>query len=149
MISKIIFTSTGKVHDCVGKNRISNYAILWMLIFYLQQQQIFPAIYQFQVGVQPYLVNHYNFAFNERLKCQTANRKRCSELLLGFFKFFRNFKFDSQVICPLYGKSFSKDDILKYKLPEFHRYHELLAMNPRLSPMQFNKCICIQDPFGN
>lgn len=149
MMSKIIFIFIGKVHDCVGKNRISNYAILWMLIFYLQQEEVFPTIHQFQIGVQPYLVNHYNFAFDERVKNQTTNRKRCSELLLGFFKFYKSYQFDSQVICPLYGRSFCKDDILEYKLPEFQRYHELLTMNQSLSSMQFNKCICIQDPFGN
>ncbi|XP_055308241.1 uncharacterized protein LOC129572325 [Sitodiplosis mosellana] len=149
-VLSVIIKFWGKVQNCVGKNRISNYAIVWMLIFYLQQQQVLPAIAEFQHRVHPYLVNHYNFAFDDRLN----NQKRCSELLgtsellLGFFKFYRSFDFESHVICPLYGRAFRKADIMiSNKLPEFRRYHDLLAMNQSLSPMQFNKCICIQDPF--
>ncbi|XP_031620997.1 UTP:RNA uridylyltransferase 1 isoform X2 [Contarinia nasturtii] len=138
-----------KVHDCAGKNRISNYAIVWMLLFYLQQLPvpILPPIIEFQKRVHPLFVNGYNFAFDEFYPNQTKNQSRCSELLMGFFKFYKSFDFDKNVICPLYGKSFKKADILAQELTEFQRYHEMLKFNPTLTPMQFNKCICIQDPF--
>lgn len=136
-----------KVHDCSGKNRISNYALVWMLLFYLQQLPVpvLPPIYEFQKRVHPYYVNNYNFAFDDRLVNQTKNQNRCSELLMGFFKFYKSFDFGSKVICPLYAKAYLKSEILK--LPEFQRYHEILNSNPNLSQMQFNKRICIQDPF--
>lgn len=148
MLAKIIKYWT-KVHDCAGKNRISNYAIVHMLLFYLQQLPIpiLPPISEFQRRVPPYFVNGYNFAFDDRLPNHTMNQMRCSDLLMGFFKFYKNFDFDSQVICPLFGKAFRKVDIAEKKLPEFKRYHEMLQLNPNLSPLQFNKCICIQDPF--
>lgn len=138
-----------KVTDCAGKNRISNYAIVWMLLFYLQQlpTPIVPPICEFQERVQPFFVNGYNFSYDDRLPNLTANQSRCSELLMGFFKFYKTFDFESHVICPLYGKAFRKSDILERKIPEFHRYYEMLNLNPNLSPMQFNKCVCIQDPF--
>lgn len=138
-----------KVHDCAGKNRISNYAIVWMLLFYLQQLPvpILPPIAEFQKRLPPYLVNGYNFSFDDRLPNHTMNQNRCSELLMGFFKFYKNFDFSTQVICPLFGKAVRKTDIFEKKLPEFQRYHEMLHLNPNLSPMQLNKCICIQDPF--
>lgn len=148
VLAKIIKYWT-KVHDCAGKNRISNYAIVHMLIYYLQQLTvpILPPIIEFQRRVPPYFVNGYNFAFDDRLTNQTMNQSRCSDLLMGFFKFYSNFDFDSQVICPLFGKAFRKVDIADKKLPEFRRYHEMLQLNPNLSSLQFNKCICIQDPF--
>lgn len=139
-----------KVHDCAGKNRISNYAIVWMLLFYLQQlpSPILPPIIDFQERVLPYFINGYNFAYDDRLQNRSTNQNRCSELLLGFFNFYKNFDFNSHVISPLYGKVFRKADILARKnVPEFHRYYEMLSLNANLSPMQFNKCICIQDPF--
>lgn len=138
-----------KVHDCAGKNRISNYAVVWMLLFYLQQlpEPIVPPINEFQKRIHPYLVNGYNFAFDDRLLNQTKNQTRCSELLMGFFKFYATFDFESYVICPLYGQAFRKSDIIAKKLPEFHRYHEMLSLNPNLFPMKFNKYVCIQDPF--
>lgn len=138
-----------KVHDCAGKNRISNYAIVWMLLFYLQQlaEPILPPIIEFQKRVHPYFVNGYNFAFDDRLANRTKNQSRSSELLMGFFKFYKTFDFESNVICPLFGKVFRKADILSKSLPEFKAYHGMLEMNPNLTQMQFNKCICIQDPF--
>lgn len=138
-----------KVHDCAGKNRISNYAIVWMLIYYLQQLPvpIVPPIIEFQKRVHPYFVNNYNFAFDDRVVNNNTSDVRCSDLLKGFFSFYRDFDYESNVICPLYGKAFRKADILSNKLPEFHRYHELLHLNPTLTHLQFNKCICIQDPF--
>lgn len=138
-----------KVHDCAGKNRISNYALVWMLLFYLQQLPvpILPPIIEFQRRILPLFVNGYNFAFDEYYPNQTRNQSRCSELLMGFFKFYKSFDFDTSVISPLYGKVFKKADILSRQLPEFHRYHDMIQYNPNITPMQFNKCICIQDPF--
>lgn len=138
-----------KVHDCAGKNRISNYAIVWMLLFYLQQLPIpiLPPISEFQRRVRPRIINGYNFAYDDRLPNQTQNQNRCSELLMGFFKFYRGFDFESHVICPLYGKIFQKANILAKKVPNFQRYYEMLNVNSNLSPLQLNKCICIQDPF--
>lgn len=138
-----------KLHDCAGKNRISNYAIIWMLLFYLQQlpEPIVPPIVEFQKRVPPYFVNNvFNFAFDTSYPNQTRNKMRCSELLLGFFKFYKDFDFKNNVICPINGKAFPKTDIIERKLPEFQRYHEILVLN-QLRPMSINKCICIQDPF--
>lgn len=138
-----------KVHDCAGKNRISNYAIMWMLLFYLQQMPnpIVPPIIEFQKRVQPYHVNGYNFAFDRRVTNQTTNQSRCSELLRGFFKFYSEFEFETQIICPLFGKAFRKSNVLAKNVPELCRYYEMLSLNQNLSPLQLNKRICIQDPF--
>lgn len=138
-----------KLHDCAGKDRISNYAIIWLLLFYLQQlpEPIVPPIIEFQKRVPPYFVNNFfNFAFDTSYPNQTHNKMRVSELLLGFFKFYKDFDFKTNIICPIYGKAFPKADIIEKKLPEFQRYHEILVLN-QLQPMSMNKCICIQDPF--
>lgn len=79
--------------------------------------------------------------------CLPHHFSRLSELLLGFFKFYKSFDFESHIICPLYGKAFRRSDVLARKVPEFNTYYEMLNFNPNISPMQFNKCICIQDPF--
>lgn len=138
-----------KVHDCAGKNRISNYATVWMMLFYLQQlpEPIVPPIADFQRWVPPFYVNGYNFAYDDRLPNQTQNQNRCSELLSGFFRFYANFEYETHMICPLYGKSFRKSDVLAKTVPEFQRYYDVLNLYPNLSPLQFNKQICIQDPF--
>lgn len=140
-----------KVHDCSGTNRITNYAVLWMLIFYLQSipdnHPIVPPITEFQQRVREYIVHSFNFAFDYNYRNNTQNRQRTSELLLGFFQFYKEFDFETQLICPLHGRSFPKNDVVTKHLPEFKRYEDILKMNRNELPMQMKKPICIQDPF--
>lgn len=138
-----------KIHNCVGPGKISNYAVLWLIIFYLQSipNPIVPPIIEFQRNVRPYLVNGHNFAFDYSLPNLTRNRQRFSELLLGFFEFYNNFDFKTNVISPLYGRSFSKNNVYENNPREFARYLEILRLNPNSKQLQLNKCLCIQDPF--
>lgn len=138
-----------KVHDCSGTNRITNYAVLWMLMFYLQtlSDPILPPITEFQRYVREYNVHFFNFAFDYNYRNNTRNRQRTSELLLGFFQFYKEFDFDTQLICPLHGRAFPKNDVVTKQLPEFKRYEDILKMNRNELPMQMKKPICIQDPF--
>lgn len=138
-----------KVHDCSGTNRITNYAVLWMLIYYLQSipDPIVPPITEFQRYVREYTVHFFNFAFDYNYPNNTTNRQRTSELLLGFFQFFKDFDFETQLICPLHGRSFPKNDVVTKHLPEFKRYEDILKINRAELPMQMKKPICIQDPF--
>lgn len=136
-----------KVHDCVGQERISNYALVWMLIFYLQSLStpIVPPIMHFQLWIQPYYVNGYNFAFDERIRNTTTNQSSCYELLKGFFRFYADFKFKDHFICPLNGKAFRKSDVWDRKVPEFQRYFDWTKQ--KWKSLESNKNICIQDPF--
>lgn len=138
-----------KVHNCSGTNRITNYAVLWMLIYYLQSipEPIVPPIIEFQRYVREYTVHLFNFAFDYNYPNNTTNRQRTSELLLGFFRFYKDFDFETQLICPLHGRSFPKNDVLTKHLPEFKRYQDILKINQAELPMQMKKPICIQDPF--
>lgn len=138
-----------KIHDLAGSFKLSNYALLWLLIFYLQQlrQPIIPPIKAFQANIAPYYVNEMNLAFNQRLPNKTRNRQRQSELLLGFFEFYNSFDFESQIICPLHGKAFPKENVFERFPNEFAAYNEVLARRPDSPGLKLNKTICIQDPF--
>lgn len=138
-----------KIHECTGSNFITNYAALWMLLFYLQTlpEPILPPITEFQKDAAEYLVSSFNFGFNYQLPNLSSNRMRCSELLCGFFEYYRKFDFDNNVICPLYGKIIPKADIKSKSVPEFQHYEEILIASPDEAPMSLNKPLCIQDPF--
>lgn len=138
-----------KIHDCSGSNCITNYSALWMLLFYLQtlSEPILPPIIEFQKNAPAFMIDAFNFGFNYKLPNQNRNRQRCSELLLGFFEFYRSFDFENNVISPLFGKIIPKSDIKSKKVPEFKRYEEILEQNPDEMPMSLNKPLCIQDPF--
>lgn len=146
----IVVKYWAKIHDCAGQNRISNYALVWMLIFYLQTlpKPIVPTIDEFQRNVPPSMISHYNFAFDYSMPNETENQSQWPELLLGFFKFYRDFDYDSQLICPLYGKTFSKTDVKKKRVVELQRYEQILSTDLTEDPMRLDaKSLCIQDPF--
>lgn len=138
-----------KVHDCSGTNRITNYAVLWMLIFYLQTipEPIVPPITEFQRYIREYKVHLFNFAFDYNYPNNTQNRQRTSELLMGFFQFYKQFDFETKLICPLHGRAFLKNDVAIKHLAEFKQYENILKINRNEQPLQLNKPICIQDPF--
>lgn len=138
-----------KIHDLSGSSKISNYALMWLLIFYLQTMKlpIIPPIKLFQMNVTPYHVNEMNLAFNNYMPNKTKNRQRQSELLLGFFEFYKDFDFESNIICPLHAKAFPKNNVVEEYPNEFIRYTEYLARHPERHGLRLNKTICIQDPF--
>lgn len=139
-----------KVHFCSGTRRMSNYAVLWMLLFYLQSipSPIVPPIAEFQMNVRNVMVEDFNFAFDYNYPNNTRNQQRCSRLLLGFFQFYDGFDFESQVISPLHGRAFARSDVKASKLAEFARYDAILNQRERYKrPLYMKSPICIQDPF--
>lgn len=138
-----------KVHHCYGQRRITNYAVLWLLVFYLQSipEPIIPPIIHFQSKVSEKIINDFNYAFDYNLENNTRNEQRCSDLLLGFFKFYAQFDFKNLLICPLFGRAFNKKDVCTLNLAEFTKYEALLSRDQEKIPLSMKYCICIQDPF--
>lgn len=138
-----------KVHDFVGPDKMSNYAVIWLILFYLQTLPcpILPPIFLFQQNIRPYLVNGYNYAFNQYFPRFTLNGQRISQLLLGFFEFYKDYDFKSHIICPLYGRAFQKHNLFDNHPIEFQRYQYLRRVNPNDGRLDLNKFMCIQDPF--
>lgn len=93
-----------KMHDLYGSNKITNYPMLLMILFYLQSipNPIVPPIDSFQRNVQPRLVNGYNFAFDHSFRNVTTNALSVVDLLKGFFDFYCDFDF-FMLISPLHG----------------------------------------------
>lgn len=120
-----------------------------MLVFYLQSipLPIIPPIILFQTHVPEMIINDFNLAFNYNYPNNTRNKQRCADLLLGFFKFYDRFDFENLVICPLFGRVFSKNDVKAKKVTEFAKYEAILRHNQDKQPLYMKDCICIQDPF--
>lgn len=138
-----------KVHNLIGSSCITSYAALWLLIFYLQQlkEPLLPPIDVFQRLIPSFYIGGINLAFNYAMPNLLRNNQRISELLMGFFEFYATFDFEQLFICPLFGRAFPQANYEKLFPIYFTRYRALLTLLPTLSPMQFNKPICIQDPF--
>lgn len=124
-----------KVHGCAKKNYISNYGVIWLIVFYLQSRPdpILPPIIQFQ---------------NKKSQWTPNNRESFFELFYGFFYFYRDFDFRSHIISPLCGKAYRKSDILlQRRLSKYCRCESVLVLDPNLMSSILRKSICIQNPF--
>ncbi|XP_014474531.1 PREDICTED: uncharacterized protein LOC106744360 [Dinoponera quadriceps] len=135
-----------------GTQKISNYALTWLVIFYLQVKHGFPSIISliknhnnskivagWQVGVGD------TFAIN-------VPELPIHELLLGFFEYYGEFNYTRFVICPLLGKECDKKlfSIPLDKKPTFPEGMEpymthLKGDNPEF--FRIDSSMCVQDPF--
>lgn len=137
-----------KQREVFSSNGINNYVALWLLFSYLQQlkQPILPPINEFCDKMPASEVDGVNIAFNYQLQYRTKNEEPISNLLSGFFSFYKKFDFESQIICPAIGRVMARSEFQKLNSHYFTRYSD---GSEKLfdQPIDIKQRICIQDPF--
>ncbi|RZC33063.1 uncharacterized protein BDFB_002436 [Asbolus verrucosus] len=134
--------------ECYGlkkANFFSGYAVYLMVIFYLQQKPYnLPTVIELQKNCPPDIEDGWNCAFSPSANTFSAlNNETLLGLVSGFFRFYSNFDYVSQVICPYLGTPIKKICFIKpYDLPDCYKYY--MTQNKGL---HLNSGICIQDPF--
>ncbi|XP_069686366.1 uncharacterized protein [Periplaneta americana] len=155
--SLIIFLKQwANVHGLIGPCNITNYALTWLVIFYLQQASGF--------GLPPveYLMKLHNgtmktiagwdrsFCTNKSLLPPIRSQQTVFQLLRGFFRHYQDFDFSKNVVCPLIGipisKSFFVGDI--HSLPRsMDSYVYRVSRNKHAERFRTQCSMCVQDPF--
>lgn len=95
-----------------SSGRITNYALVLLFIFYLEQPNVnlVPPIMQLKESCKPEIIDGWQVNFNKRIQHPSAeNKKTIPELLHGFFEFYANFDFKETVICPIDGCTHPKE----------------------------------------
>lgn len=141
----------GKVNKLTGTGRLTNYTLMLLIIFYLQnlENPVLPPVSVFQVGCKQFMVGTWNYAFNKQLNNKaTKNRMSMIELFAGFFRFYDNFEFGTTVVCPLVGKPVLKSAFEKPTTLDqsFDSYRAHLKETGSF-PLNVNTELCVQDPF--
>lgn len=134
-----------------GMGKLSNYALVMLIIFYLQQPtvNIVPPIIDLQQSCEPVIVEDWQVNFNENTTfLPTNNDSTIPELLRGFFEFYASFEFGTKVICPLDGMAYSKVAFIEVdKLPDcMIRYKEYMKRKEAAASLNTHKHMCLQDP---
>lgn len=114
----IVIKYWAKKNDLSGQGRLSNYALIMIALFYVQQLEvpIIPTVATLQEGVDnKVIIDGWECSINTNILPQNSNRMSVPELLCGFFKFFSTFDYRMNVICPLVGTSVPK---LVFQTPE-------------------------------
>lgn len=149
----IIIKYWAKKNDLSGQGKFSNYALVMLALFYLQQLEhpIIPTVAALQEGVnEKLIVDDWECSINTNISLPNSNTKSVPELLCGFFKFCSNFDYGMKVICPLTGTSLLKSE---FQTPEalpdaMRRYKEYVSgSGSDIVAFKFDCDMCIQDPF--
>lgn len=114
-----------KKNEIISPFGINSYVSMWLLVFFLQIEKILLPIEEYQQNGVLFVVDGYDITFNFNLN-STKNTKTLTQLLHGFFSFYKDFEFETHVLCPGNGQMVRRI--------EFDRniYHNEL---------------CIEDPF--
>lgn len=133
-----------KVHDLTGQGKMTNYGLLCLIIFYLQQESValIPVVKDLQTNPTPHMINTFRVDFNE-IVLLSNNNSSIPELLHGFFSFYSLFNFDTDIICLLDGKSHSKYPSETFWNKMGLWCQEVLYLN---KPFDTRAPLCLQDP---
>lgn len=147
----IILKYWAKVHELSGSSgKFSNYSLIMMFIFYLQQEPyLLPPVITLQDEQK---CNKPQDGWNgefEQLRnfvSEPLSNQSIPEILHGFFDYYGNFDYALNAVCPYLGRTVLKTDFLKPELlPDaFNRYKINIAGK---QPLRVETSVCVQDPF--
>jgi len=149
------------VYEITGMDgKICSYALMCIIIFYLQGIGILPTIIQLRKDCTiPMIVNGWQVNFNEnykQIKSSSNEDLSIANLLYGFFKFvadiFPNKNFGEQyykgrykILSLLDGKIYSIEEFDKFQLPQYmNSYIQYVQTNG--SKFNAKQIVSIQDP---
>ncbi|XP_078581688.1 speckle targeted PIP5K1A-regulated poly(A) polymerase-like [Branchiostoma floridae x Branchiostoma japonicum] len=95
-----------------GGPRLTNYALTWLVVYYLQMEGVLPSVQELRDVCEPtevLLVDGWDCSFTRQMDKFPSKGKTPSqvELLKGFFHFFSKFEFETSVVSPLTGQHLS------------------------------------------
>merc|ERR1719186_332953 len=130
------FSSKQEITGSGMGDHLNSYTLVLMVIFFLQSNHILHSVETLQEGVEKDEVDGWNVTFcrdKSQLPQLEPNRSTVLELLSDFFKFYRDFPFETQVICPLFGQPIRKQIFLHSSL--------------ETAKLEVDKVLVVQDPF--
>ncbi|XP_065361362.1 poly(A) RNA polymerase, mitochondrial [Calliphora vicina] len=150
----------------VGRDNMTSYCLITMVIFYLQQPlfsekqtkgdsdlRILKSIKELQENCQFHMVQGINYAYNLSHK---ENKPKISptvttwDLIREFFNFYKNFDFENHVISPYYGKSVEKTNLTPAICDEYYKQLRTITQyleGEQANDLQIDRCMCVQDAF--
>lgn len=148
----LIIKFWGKIHEFSGSQKLTNYALTMLIIFYLQNPPFnLPSVKKLQANCV--LDQHgWNGGFKplDNFHSEALEKATLLELIEGFFEFYLKFDFGFYIVCPFIGDKLLKSDFYEPTnnlTSDFDRYKFNLENFPDFTPLNVETTICLQDPF--
>ncbi|XP_049884280.1 uncharacterized protein LOC126379533 [Pectinophora gossypiella] len=122
-----------------------------MVIFYLQQINIFPPINELQKDTPPEMLENWNVAFEQHFKYiyPSENNDSLYKLLGGFFSYYADFDFENNMISIFLGSPVKRELFKKIEtVPDVFDLYKYNVKNNLSDPINnLDAHFCIQRPF--
>nr|XP_033325940.1 uncharacterized protein LOC117220262 isoform X1 [Megalopta genalis]XP_033325941.1 uncharacterized protein LOC117220262 isoform X1 [Megalopta genalis] len=124
-----------------------NYALYWLVIFYLQTQSHLPSVAKLiKKKNKSKFLDDWEIGFASP-KCKDMHVHTITELLQEFFEYYANFDYQNYIVCPLMGFLIPKKCFSSKVLPlEMQPYIEHLKTSTKCQFLRIDSSLCIQDP---
>ena len=146
----IIIKYWGKIFEITGQGKFTNYAMILLIIFYLQQPEvkILPTVSLLKQSCPPEYHCNWQVNFDRTSDLPpTTNKSTLVELLTGFFDFYHKFPFAEKVICLLDGCAHARDNFTTFADKEpVSEKKEATSGKPEEKGTVVTP-VCLQDPF--
>ncbi|CAB3223351.1 unnamed protein product [Arctia plantaginis] len=149
----VVIKYWAKVHELSGTGKLTNYALTWMIIFYLQQPplSILPSVAMLQRDrANDVIVDCWNTGYTSNADSlpRSSDKSTIAELLGGFFEYYANFNFDEMMVCPYLGTKIKKSVFADTAtLPEEFSLYKNNVLSNYVLPLRHQRSFCVQDPF--
>ncbi|CAG5096089.1 Similar to Tailor: Terminal uridylyltransferase Tailor (Drosophila melanogaster) [Cotesia congregata] len=135
-----------------GEDGICNYAIVWMMIYYLQTKFILPNVAALiKAKGKSQLIGGWETGASTDFSIADCDYN-FKDLLKGFFIMCAGFDYKNNIICPLLGRPVRKLDIVKpaklTNLPdEMKLYKTFVTKNKKAQRFSLDSVMAVQDPY--
>ncbi|XP_018397182.1 PREDICTED: terminal uridylyltransferase Tailor-like, partial [Cyphomyrmex costatus] len=131
-----------------GPDGITNYALVWLVIFYLQVKFKIPSIADLiKTHNQSKIISGWETGVSDTIFINIP-QQTIRKLLIGFFEYYGGFDYMHLIICPLLGKTCQKKAFTEVSiLPNSMALYitQLHKNNPEY--FRIDSPMCVQDPY--
>ncbi|ERL95563.1 hypothetical protein D910_12824, partial [Dendroctonus ponderosae] len=142
-----------KCHNFKGQSQFfSNYAFTMMFIFFLQQSPYYlPTVESIQQVKQQtfWSIPHHSkppFAPMAQFRSEALTKALLLELVEQFFKFYAEYPYHQEVICPYLGKSILKEAFQSPSEQANCKFLQASMAGNEDNGLAVSRTVCVQDP---
>ncbi|XP_043473261.1 uncharacterized protein LOC122505586 isoform X2 [Leptopilina heterotoma] len=129
---------------------LTTFGITWLVVFYLQQINVFPSIAELMKGKsQSFIIGDWETGIASQIPVRPSSLT-FESLLKGFLKFYAQYDYRTCIISPLMGKSLKKidfiDDRVQHLPKEMECYTRYIKSTLNAETFRIDSPLCLQDP---